>query len=188
MVDAFATFDDLGTLLNREFTGDEQPWITSLLESASTYLREDVIGAQVFPQASATFTAWPDWAGEVVLPTSPVVSVDSVQRDSVDTAFTFEDGVLRVPGRGACDVMFTYGYANPPEGLKRWACVLVSQALMPLEMKLGLTVGGLSSVAIDDFRVAFADGGDGTGMTLSDANIQRLRDQYGSLSTVVGTR
>ena len=65
----------------------------------------------------------------------------------------------------------------------------MSQALIPLEAGLGLTVGGLSSVALDDFKAAFADAGELTGMTLSDRNIRLLRESFGvSGSVVVTTR
>ena len=71
MVDAFATYEDLEARLNRAFTVEEQSWVTTLLEDASTYLRDDVIGFQVYPQEQVTFTAWPDAGCQVVLPPSP---------------------------------------------------------------------------------------------------------------------
>lgn len=187
-MDAFATYQDLEERLNRTFTVPEQAWITTLLEDASTYLREDVIGLQVYPQSTASFAAWPDGAGEVVLPQQPVVTVDAVERDDTAIEYTHRDGIVFVDGCDQVEVMFTYGYAVAPEGLKRWTCVLVSQALIPLELNLGLTVGGLSSVALDDFKAAFADGGEGTGMSLSDRNIALIRRQYGTDVHVGGMR
>jgi hypothetical protein len=188
MVDAFATVDDLAARLNRTFSVEEEPWITTLLEDASTYLREDVIGLQVYPQSSATFSAWPDGTGAVVLPQQPVISVDAVELDGEAIDYELRDGVVYVAACTAIDITFTYGYAVAPEGLKRWACVLVSQALVPLELNLGLTVGGLSSVAIDDFKAAFADGGESTGMSLSDRNVALIRKQYGTDVHVGGMR
>ena len=187
-MDAFATVDDLAARLNRTFSVEEEAWITTLLEDASTYLREDVIGLQVFPQSSSTFTAWPDGAGEIQLPQQPVITVDAVEQDSEAIEYTHRDGVIFVDTCEPVDITFTYGYELAPEGLKRWACVLVSQALVPLELNLGLTVGGLSSVAIDDFKAAFADGGEGTGMSLSDRNIALIRRQYGTDVHVGGMR
>lgn len=187
MVDAFATADDLAARLNRTFTEDESAWIDTLLEDASAYLRDDVLGLQVFPQAQATFVSWPD-GGRIDLPQSPVVSVDSVKRNGVEVDYMRRDNALYVATDDETTVTFTYGYASAPESLKRWACVLVSQALIPLELKLGLTAGGLSSVAIDDFKASFADAGEATGMQLSDRNIALLRDRYGiPASHVVGT-
>jgi hypothetical protein len=188
-VDAFATYQELGLRLKRTFTvGEESEWITTLLEDASTYLRDDVLGLQVYPQATATFVAWAD-GGQIELPQTPVISVDSVKQNGTTLDYTRRDNTLFVRTDDAVEVTFTYGYPVAPESLKRWACVLVSQTLMPLELKLGLTAGGLSSVAIDDFKVAFADAGEATGMQLSDRNIASLRAQFGVTgSYVVGTR
>jgi len=186
-VDAFATYEDLALRIKRVFTVEEQAWITVLLQDASTYLREDVIGFQVFPQATSTFTTWPD-GGRIDLPQHPVVSVDAVTRSGVAIDFEQRDASLYVDGEAETSVTFTYGFALPPEGLKRWTCVLVSQALAPIELELGLTAGGLSSVALDDFKVAFADAGESTGITLSDRNIKLIRARYGWGASVVGMR
>lgn len=190
MVDAFATYEDLGLLLNREFTADEQPWITALLESASTYLRDDVLGLQVYPQSTSTFRAWPD-GGRVDIPQQPLISIDLVEDAGtpliLDTNYWQRDSTLTFRSDDPVDITFTYGYETAPESLKRWACVLVSQALIPLEQQLGLSVGGLSSVAIDDFKVAFADAGEMTGIALSDRNIELLREQFGVKSSYVVT-
>lgn len=192
MVDAFATYTDLEARLNRTFTSGERAWLTTLLEDASTYLRDDVIGQQVYPQTTSKFTAYPDgW--EVILPAEPVISITSVVRDGVtlvlDSDYTRRDSTLTFTSDEPVDITFTYGYSAAPESLKRWACVLVSQVLIPLEQNLGLTVGGLSSVQIDDFKAAFADAGEMTGITLSERNVKLLRDQFGSRNmTVVGTR
>jgi hypothetical protein len=188
MVDAFATATDLAARLNRTFTEAEVVWINTLLEDASAYLRDDVLGLQVFPQATATFVAYPD-GGEIDLPQSPVVSVDSVKVNGTETGYTRHDNTLYVATSEPVTVTFTYGYETAPASLTRWACVLVSQALIPLELKLGLTAGGLSSVAIDDFKASFADAGEATGMQLSERNIAQLRASYGVASThVVSTR
>lgn len=190
MVDAFATYTQLGVALNRTFTAGEQTWVTSLLQDASTYLRDDVIGQQVYPQSSSTFTAYPD-GGRVDLPQQPVISLGTVTRDGVtlvlDTDFTRRDSTLTFDSDDPVIITFTYGYATPPASLTRWCIVLVSQALIPLEAGLGLTVGGLSSVALDDFKAAFADAGEGTGITLSDRNIALIREQFSLKGTTVVT-
>ena len=200
MVDAFATADDLAARLNREFTTEEETWITTLLEDASTYLRSDVLGVQVYPQDTSTVTLWPE-GGRVDIPNPPLISVDAVERDGAAVEYVRKESTLWVPieydtsslrtskVEKPVDVTFTYGYETAPESLKRWACVLVSQALLPLEQNLGLTFGGLSSVAIDDFKVAFADAGELSGITLSDRNVALLREQFGAArSHVVSTR
>lgn len=186
-MDAFATSVDLGKQLNREFTVEEAVWVTDLLETASDYLRSE-IGWDMFPARSASFTTWPDADGEVPLPQHPVVSVDAVERAGVPVDFTYSRGVLKVAGDGDLDVTFTFGASEAPADLRMWACVLVSQMLFPLEQQLGMTVGGLSSVALDDFRVAFADGGDKTGLYLSDRTLTHLRSKYRGSVSVGGSR
>jgi hypothetical protein len=186
-VDAFATAEELGIRLGRVFPDEQEPQITKLLEDASTYLRDDVIGQQVYPPRTTTFTAWPD-NGVIDLPQQPVTAVTAVTRGGTPVHYEWRPGVLLVDGDGPTDVTFTYGYAEAPESLKRWTCVLVSQTLTTLELNLGLTAGGLSSVGIDDFRAAFADGGASTGMELTQANQDRLRAQWGSTATVASSR
>ena len=191
-MDAFATYTELGLRLNRTFTTAEQAWVTSLLGDASTYLRDDVLGQQVYPQTTSTFTAYPD-GGQVDLPQSPVISIDLVERAGVvlvaGADFTRRNNTIYLPNDDPVDITFTYGYLVAPDSLKRWAIVLVSQALIPLEAGLGLTVGGLSSIALDDFRAAFADAGELSGITLSDRNIKLLRESFGVRgSAVVTTR
>lgn len=192
MVEAFATYQDLELRLNRTFTVAERPWITSLLEDASTYLRDDVLGLQVYPRATSTFTAWPE-GGRVDLPQAPVISVGDVVQDGVtlvaDEGYTRRDDTLYFHSDEPVTITFTYGYAVAPESLRRWTCVLVSQALLPLEQSLGLTAGGLSSIAVDDFKAAWADAGAESGITLSDRNIKLLREQFGSrMAWVAGSR
>lgn len=190
-MDAFATYTDLEARLHREFSVDERPWITTLLEDASTYLRNDVLGLQVYPQSTSTVRLWPE-GGRVDIPTQPLISIDAVERDGEAIEYTQRENTIWVPIAFATpavttatrveapvDVTFTYGYETAPESLKRWTCVLVSQALLPIEANLGLTAGGLSSVQLDDFRAAFADAGEMSGIALSDRNIQLLRQQFG---------
>lgn len=185
MVDAFATVDDLGTRLGRDFTGSES-WISVLLADASTYLRDDVLGMQVYPQSQATFTAWPD-GGRVDIPQQPLISVDAVLKDGVPISFKQRDSSLYVWTDDAVTVTFTYGYTEPPDSLVRWTCVLVSQALLTLDQQLGLNAGGLSSVSLDDFKAAWANAGDNTGITLSDRNVALIRSQFGVKSNYVVT-
>lgn len=186
MVDAFATYEDLELLLNREFTVEEQPWITGLLESASTYLRSVADGYQIYPQAEATYTDYPD-GGRCDLPQLPIVSVDAVERDSVEVDYTYRPGYITVDNDLPVDITFTYGYETAPAELTRLACVLVSSALLPLEQNLGLTAGGLSSVAIDDFKMAWADAGAASGMVLPPIQEAAVRRQFGKGDAAVVT-
>jgi hypothetical protein len=108
-----------------------------------------------------------------------VVSVGAVQRDGADIDYTYRPGFILVSGDEPCEVTFTWGYKTAPPELVRLACVLVSQALLPLENDLGLTAGGLSSVSIDDFKLAWADAGASSGMALTEHAEKAIRRQFG---------
>ena len=183
-MEAFATPEDLEIRMRRSFTPDEREMVEVLLADASEYLRA-AVGHHVYPRQTVTFTARPDASGEVVLPQQPVVSVDEVTANGQPVPFERFDRSIGVR-ESEVTVTFTYGYDKPPSELQRWACVLVSQTLFPIERGLGLKIGGLSSVQLDDFRIAFANAGDETGMDLSDRSLKRLRQQFGTMSMYVG--
>jgi len=174
---AFATSDELGERLRRTFTEAEAEWLDKLLADATAYL-QDQIGQLVYPRQTATFTDWPS-AGWVDLPQWPVVSVDAVQRAGAGIPFDERPGRIRVASDEKVDVTFTYGYPTCPQTLVALCCSLVSQQLLLVEAGLGLSIGGLSSVALDDFKIAFADGGEGTGLTLPKVTLDGLRQKYG---------
>lgn len=175
---AFATAPDLAKRLHRTFAaGDESEWIDELLEDASAFLRAE-IGQEVFPRTTSTYTAYPT-NGREDLPQIPVLAVTAVTRDGQNIPFTVRPGLVHVDGDEPCDVTFTWGYENPPRELTRVACVLVSQTLLPLEAQLGLTAGGLSSAQIDEFRIAWADAGEQSGMAIPERLLTRLRRTYG---------
>lgn len=181
MVDAFAAAQDLADRLKRDFTPDESAWIDTLLADASAYLRGQ-IGQRVYPQTTSTFTGYPT-SGRVDLPQVPIASVGAVERDGVAVDFKYRPGyILLEQSRDIdepVDVTFTWGFVTAPEELLRLACVLVSGALLTLENGIGLTAGGLSSVALDDFKLAWADAGAASGMVLSDITIDSIRAQFG---------
>lgn len=186
-MDAFAVAADLGKRLKRTFTeGEETEWIDSLLADASSYLRGE-IGQEVFPRRQSTYTAYP-MNGREDLPQHPVVSVDAVTRDGTPIDFTVRPGFVLVDGDDPCDITFTFGYAEAPSELLRLACVLVSQTLITVEAQLGLTAGGLSSAQIDDFRLAWANAGQESGMTLTPHALASIQRQFGCGGVaVVGT-
>jgi len=172
--------------MKRTFTTDEQTWVTSLLEDAAAYMR-GVIGFQVYPSRQATYTAYPS-GGTVNLPQSPIRSVDSVQQNGQDVAFSrFEDSV-EVGCSGSVDVTFTFGMASPPGDLVGINCALVSGPMLSVEAGVGLTAGGLSSVALDDFKAAWAASDTAPATNITPATEKYLRDTYGRNGWVVGTR
>lgn len=183
---AFATHEDLALKLKRTFTLDEQEWVTSLLEDAASFLRGCMGRAQVYPVTTSTFPAWPQ-GGRVDLPQPFVVSVDAVTRDEDPVDFRRREDAVYVSGDDECAVTFTYGLAEPPADLVGLNCALVSQTVTLVEAELGLSIGGLSSVALDDFKIAFADGGALTGLALPDPQLRYLQTAYGSTGWVVGS-
>lgn len=174
---AFATSSDLASRMQREFTEAEATLLDKLLADATAYLQRE-IGQHVYPQKTVTFTDWPS-SGWVDLPQWPVISVASVQRDGEAIDFDERLGRVRVRGDEKVDVTFTYGYAECPLDLVNLCCALVSQQLLLVEAGLGLSIGGLSSVALDDFKLAFADGGEATGLTLPKVTCDGIRQTYG---------
>lgn len=183
---AFATHEDLAKRMKRTFTPDEQEWASELLEDAAAYLRGCMGSAQVYPVTKSTFTAWPA-GGRVDLPQPFVVSVDAVTRDGVPVAFTRREDAVYVRYDDEHEVTFTYGLPEPPRDLVGFNVALVSQTVTLVEAELGVSVGGLSSVALDDFKIAFADGGAMTGLALPDHSLRYLQNNYGSTGWVVGS-
>jgi hypothetical protein len=183
---AFATPANLGARMKRTFTTDEQAWVATLLGDAAAYLR-GVMKAEVFPVQTSTFTAYPV-GGRVDMPQPYVVSIGPV----VDAAGApvnfsrFEDGIYLYKDEPV-DITFTYGLVEAPQDLVGLNCAIVSGQIGLIEQDLGLSIGGLSSVALDDFKVAFADGGAGTGLSLPAPQLQYLRDTYGTSGWVVGS-
>jgi hypothetical protein len=183
---AFATHEDLAKRMKRTFTPDEQEWVTVLLEDAASFLRGCMGMAWVYPVTKSTFTAWP-LGGRVDLPQPFVVSVDGVTRDGVPVAWSRREDAVYVRYDDECDVTFTYGLAEPPRDLVGFNTALVSQTVTLVEAELGLSIGGLSSVALDDFKIAFADGGALTGLALPEHTLRYLQNAYGSTGWVVGS-
>lgn len=174
---AFAEVEDLESLLKTTYVGEDKTQVEALLDAASGHLRF-VIGQDVFPTTTTTYTAYPTF-GREDLPQWPVVKVDSVQRDGVDVRFTYRPGFIMVGSDEPVDVTFTWGVAEAPEELKRLTLVLAAQALQMFETTGALSAGGLSSLSIDDFRAAFADGGSGTGISLTKHAERAIKKAFG---------
>lgn len=180
---AFATVPDLEALLKTTYEGDDITQVEALLDAASGHLRH-VIGQDVYPTTTTTYTAYPTF-GREDLPQWPVVKVESVTRGGVDVPFTYRPGYLMVRGDEPCEVTFTWGVSTVPAELKRLTCVLAAQALQMFETTGALSAGGLSSLGIDDFRAAFADGGEQTGISLSPHAEKSIRRAFGRGDVIV---
>lgn len=173
----FATADELGKRMKRELSEDEKEWLDELLADATDYLQKE-IGQLVYPQQTVTFTDWPS-AGWVDLPQWPVVSIGAVERDGEPVDYEERPGRIRLSSDEKVNVTFTFGRKTCPRTLTSLCCALVSQQITLIEADLGLSIGGLSSVSLDDFKIAFADGGEGTGLTLPKVTLDGLRQSYG---------
>lgn len=182
---AFAWPDDLATRLRRVFTSEESQWVEVLLDDAAADIR--LITGHVYPPVEATYIAYPS-GGWVDIHQPYLRSVDSVTRDGVPVTYTRRDNAIQVDCDEPVTVTISYGLSEPPPELVALNCVMVAQALTLVEAGLGLTVGGLSSVALDDFKVAFTDGGAGTGSTIPEATAARLATVYGAAAYTTGAR
>lgn len=175
----FATVDDVSATLNRTFTPAEEAWIERLLEQSAAYLR-DVIGQHIYPPQTATYVAYPV-NGCVDLPQSYVSEVTSVTAGGVSIPFTRVEDTLEGIYERSVEVTFAYGAIEAPATLVGVNVAMVSSAITLVEAELGVNVGGLSSIALDDFKVAFADGGDKAGhMVLPELTQANLRAAFGA--------
>jgi hypothetical protein len=184
----FATADDVAEVLKREFTEEESAWVETLLEQSADYLRNSVIGQHIYPEKTVSYIAYPI-DGRVTLPQSYVSDIGSVKVGDVDVPFRrFEDTIEGVY-YDTVEVTFTYGATEAPKDLVGVNIAMVSSAITLVENDLGVSIGGLSSLALDDFRIAFADGGDKTGhLTLPALTAENLQRAYGASSGTADTR
>ena len=173
---AFATVEQFTARTGRTFSVEQKPQIEELLADATEFLRSN-LGLQFSPPRHATVTYH---SKHIDLPAF-TTSVLSVTRGGKPVSgWSWDGATVTIPGEAEpADVTFVFGLDKPPREIVRWTIVLVSQALTTLELGLGLGAGGISSVQIDDFRAAFADGGASTGIAMSDAALNRLRRQFG---------
>lgn len=170
----------------RTFTTPEVAMVEALLEDAASLMR-GVMRNHVYPVTQSTYIAYPT-GGRVDLPQDFIVSVDAVERDGESVTYTLREDTVTVDCDDAVEITFTHGLSVPPPDLVAINCALVSGALVTIEAGTGLGAGGLSSLALDDFKVTFADGGASAGMTIPPHLRDYLTGRYGRSSWVVDTR
>jgi len=183
----FAEVTDLQARTKVVYAGADIPWVEALLDDASAHLR-DMLGWQVFPAAQVTYVT-KVWAGIFNrLPVQPVVSLDSVSIPDTYMTFDVYDGGFETDTNGIATITFTAGYAAAPASLVSWCCVLAAQVMDTIS-KLGmLSNGGLSSVAIDDFKAVWAQSSEtGGGYTLPASVVAQLRAAWGTTAYVTGS-
>jgi len=182
----FATVANLQDRLKKTFTGADIAWAQTLLDDASEHLRS-VLGWQVYPAATVTVRTKANAGDFYRIPVQPVQSIGTVKVDgNTVTVDEFDGGIQFDDDQGIAEITFTAGYNSVPPVLRSWTCVLAAQAIDAVT-KLGmLSSAGLSSVAIDDFKMAWADGGEGSGYVLPDRVVEKLRESYGTTAYVTG--
>ncbi|WP_426940242.1 hypothetical protein [Pseudarthrobacter sp. S6] len=182
----FAEIADLQYRLNKTFTAGETDWLNAILGDATEHLRS-VLGWQVYPQATVTVRTKVNIGDFYRIPVQPVQSIGAVLVDGSAVTVDDFDGGIQFKDKGIAEITFTAGYAVLPSVLTSWTCVLAAQAIEAVK-KLGmLSSAGLSSVSIDDFKMAWAGGGEGSGFVLPERVVEQLRSAYGSSSYVTGS-
>lgn len=188
MATPFATRADLETTLKTSFTDpDEQVQVDSLLDQASDHLRDEVLGWQVYPPATASYTARLRCGELHMLPSQPATLTSVVWMDDGTTAdVRLVAGGFRPDSTGDATITFQAGYAVAPGSLKSWAVALAAQALAHLK-QLGVPIAdAYSSVGIDDFKVVWnQQGQNGWGIPPTTAEV--LRNQFSQSAHVTGS-
>lgn len=197
---------DLAARLNVDpdgLTTQQQLQWETLLEDASEAIR-DVIGspldfrtstitmwvgdlpvvgrAQMRPQVNNRFdTRALVYSQLIRLPAVPAVELISITDEfgPIDGEL-LDSHTLRVwTANTLVTITYTHGWAVIPRELVRWTCVLAASMLQASKTgNLGMA-GGISSVGIDDGRVAFAASQPGQAIDLPDTVRVRLRATYG---------
>jgi hypothetical protein len=189
MLAPFATPEYVATSMKRTFTNAEKAQVEQWLDEASEYIREVAGGAAIYPVQTSTYRATPI-RGEIRVPFDPLRSVDAVT-DLEGRALgyrMFENRILLDRWtQDQVEVTVQYGLDEAPSLLKSYASALVENRILLAESGLGFQFGGLSSVQLDDFRVAFADGGDKAGMVLPQHSVELIQKRYGTTAWVVNT-
>lgn len=183
---AFATVADLQTVTKKTYTGADIAWVTELLVQSSAHLRT-IIGWQVYPPTPMSYRTRIRAYEFYPLPVQPSTLTGVALTDGTPVVTETFDGGFEPETGGTAVVTFTAGYTAAPPDLKSWTTVLASQVI-DVVTKLGmLSSGGLSSVAIDDFKMVWQQTGENTsGYGIPESVAVRLKEAYGSSSYVTG--
>lgn len=187
-MEPFITVDEYQVRTASTVPPDRLESVERLIAAATDYLR-GICGQHIAPIQTSTAILQPSTSGLIVLPQIPVHRLDRIETlDGHPVEHTWDHAAeIRVRCCDQVRVTWTYGHNRVPELLQHLCAALVSKALANLDRQAaGLTVEGISSIAIDDFKVAFADGGALSGMVLPDLHVAELRRRFGapSMATV----
>lgn len=184
---SFASAQDVADSLKRSsFTDSEKEWVEARLAEATDYIRALAGDDHIAP---VTTSVYRDYAvrGEVFLPFRALHRVESVTREGHDVPHTlFERRViLHERVTGPVEITVVHGLSEVPPMLKAYAIGMVENQILLTEAGVGFKFGGLSSVQLDDFKLAFADGGDKTSLSLPQHTQNLIRSRYADTSWVV---
>lgn len=185
----FATAAEVASAMKRTFNPEETLWVEERIEAATEYMRSNMGGVHIAPTTTSTEAVFPV-SGQVELSQPYVRSIDAVTYQGAPIAYTRYQDTIRVTDYRATEleITYTHGLDKVPADLRDICIALVAGQVENMENDLGISVGGLSSIALDDFKVGFADGGDKTGLYLSEHHIAYLQRKYGRTMWVMETR
>jgi len=180
----FATSDDL---TERGISVTDVAVADQLLSDVSEHLRS-VIGQQVFPQSTSTFSVWVGCGTQwVSIPLNPLIDVSAASVDDTPVEVVRQSQSIRVIGPGRVDITCTHGFTVAPAELVSWTCVVASQVLAALAELGSLGFGEVANISIDDYRKGFNQAADRGAFSLPQNVEDRLAASYGGGSYVTKT-
>lgn len=188
MVASFAVRADLELAIKRTFTVAEQPWADDLLAQASDHLRSEVLGWQVYPAASMSYTTRLQAGMFHRFPQHPATFGTVTYSDTsgpVPAAPVVFDGGFIPTKSGIATLTVTAGYAVAPPVLRSWCIVLAAQAVANVEQMGTLTADAYSSAGIDDFKVVWNQSGT-SGWGIPELAKESLRARFNLEAHVTG--
>lgn len=184
---SFADVPDLQAL-GVEVVDGEDAYVQALLDAASDHLRT-IIGPISIPSRTVTVNLH-QYDGDRWLQI-PVPMVKSITSMTVDGYVVVNpvliDGTVEVSGPADVVLTLVAGLDVVPPELVTWTCVLGSQAYDTLQELGTLGGGGVTSIAMEDFRKTYATV-DAGAFALPARVEDLLRNKYGSGVVVVGVR
>jgi len=188
MVASFALRADLELALKRTFAAPDQPWADDLLAQASDHLRSEVLGWQVYPQASTSYTTQLQTGRFHRFPQHPSTLTSVAYLDTSgpvpDAAVVFDGGFI--PSRsGVATITFTAGYVVCPPVFRSWCLVLAAQAVANIEQLGTITADSYSSAGVDDFKIVWNQAGT-SGWGIPELAKESLRAQFNLSAHVTG--
>ena len=191
MADQLATPQDLATLLQLDYaslSAGQQATMAMLVEMA-TGLIQDVAGQRILQVTDTAVIDVMDWSVWLDLPQKPISSVATILLDGTaitDWAIRGQRLFRRVGWQttwllpAQAKVTYTHGYAPGSQYLQvgRLACLSLGQ------VGYGRPNPAITSEAIDDYRVTFAEAMARMVDSMTEFMQERIRNAYGTSAYV----